>query len=93
MQVVDPSDDRIKGSSTYLALAFEYKATYTNHTKLLEKFERLQQENATSAGAAQEQSAKMDAATQVARQELVTKLRAAEVCPEHQHSPALLKKS
>lgn len=51
----------------------------TNHTRLQENYERLQQETAAGHTAAQEKTTKLEAATQIARDELVAKLQAAEV--------------
>lgn len=51
----------------------------TNHTRLQEKYERLQQETAAGNTAAQEKSTKLEAATKIARDALVAKLKDAEV--------------
>eukprot|EP01051_Picozoa_sp_SAG22_P002847 SAG22_NODE_131_length_18561_cov_10.941387_3_plen_667_part_00 len=77
-QIVNPSDDRIIQSSQYQALAFEFKAMDANHTKLVERFERLQHEHSADSAAAQEVVAKTAAATQLDRKELLAKLTAAE---------------
>jgi hypothetical protein len=77
-QVVAPADASIIQSAIYRALAFEYKALDTNHTKVLENVERLQQENTAAEVASQEEANKMHVATLAARTELSAKLQAAE---------------